>query len=80
MGKVNKNNVLASWIDIEKFSEGDIDLKAGDDKNYKQLLRADLIDNWTNFFKAKLSELRYRNKISKEKVKNMGFTILQVLA
>ena len=35
MGKVNKNNVLASWIDIEKFSEGDIDLKAGDDKNYK---------------------------------------------
>lgn len=75
MGKVNKNNVLASWIDIEKFSEGDIDLKAGDDKNYKQLRRADLIDNWTNFFKAKLSEFRYRNKISKEKVKNMGFTI-----
>lgn len=72
---MNKNDILDSWIDIEKFSEGNIDLKAGENTKYKHLRRAELIDNWTDFFKTKLNDFKHYNKISHEKAKNMGFTI-----
>lgn len=75
MGKISKNNTLASWIDIEKFSEGDIDLKEGGNTKYKRLRNADCIGNWTAFFKDKLSELEHHDKTLQEKNKNMGFTI-----
>ena len=54
---MNKNDILDFWIDIEKFSEGNIDLKAGGNTKYKHLRRAELIDNWTYFFRTKSSDV-----------------------
>lgn len=75
METVNKSDILDSWIDIEKFSEGDIELKEGGNIKYRQLQKDESTDSWTDFFKGKLSEFKRYKKISNEKAKNMGFTI-----
>ncbi|WP_187230138.1 MULTISPECIES: ATP-binding protein [unclassified Lactococcus] len=70
---VSKNNILNSWITIEQFSEGNINVNENRNKKYKRLPNHS--NDWLIFFQDKLSEFRYNQKNVNKKLQKRGFTI-----